>query len=369
MSSDAVDKALLRAVVAFTGRLAAMRRDEAFAAIRQRGGTPRRGVTKKTEVLIVGEEGWPLLGDGQPSNSLKRARELGTPIVSERQFLEWIGQAPADDQQKSFPLEQIATQARLPDGIIEELSLYGLLAPRDGLYGFRDLAAARQIGELLSAGVSLSTISRSLREIRKWLPDAGLASVKLYPKSADALLVRQLGGLTDKRGQFVLPVAEPSDDPDLLFEEAQAAEDADDLQMAERLYRKVAKIDPADTAAVFNLANLLRRLDRQVEAEASYRKALKDDPRFAEAWYNLADLVDDAGRPEEAIGYLQRALDAAPDYADAVFNLAGLNQRLGRNAEAAENWRRYLVLDSDSPWAGRARRALKFCELAGRARA
>jgi tetratricopeptide (TPR) repeat protein len=368
MSADGASRARLKGVVAFTGRLASMKREEAFAVVRRHGGTPRRGVTRNTDVLIVGEEGWPLLVDGRPSNSLKRAKAQGTPIAGERRFLEWIGRALPDEQMKTYRPEQLAAHARLPESVVEQLAIHGLLDPRDGRFGFRDLAAARQIGELLASGVSLSTISRSLREVRKWLPEAGLANLRLTPKSADAVLVRQLGGLTDGRGQFVLPVGEPADNPDLLFEEAQAAEDAGDLERAERLYRRVANIDPADAAAPFNLANLERRLGRAVEAEAAYRKAVRCDPRFAEAWYNLADLLDDAGRADDAVACLTRALDAQPDYADAVFNLAGLLQRLGRHGEAADGWRRYLALDGDSPWAARARRALKFCEMVGRAR-
>lgn len=369
MSSDRADQELLHGVVAFTGRLAAMKRDEAFAVVRGLGGSPRRGVTRNTDVLIVGEEGWPLLADGRPSNSLKRAQEQGTAIVGERLFLEWIGRAPPDDQVRTYRPEQVAAHARLPESVVEQLAIYGLLAPRDGRYGFRDLAAARQIGELLASGVTPSAISRSLREVRKWLPDAGLSNLKLYPKSADALLIKQLGGLTDNKGQFVLPVAEPADNPDQLFEEAQAAEDAGELAEAERLYRRVARIDPSDAAAVFNLGSLLRRMERTVEAEAAYRKAVRIDRRFAEAWYNLADILDDTGRAEEAVACLRKALEATPDYADAVFNIAGLLQRLERHAEAAAHWRRYLALDRDSPWAARARRALKFCEMVGKARA
>jgi tetratricopeptide (TPR) repeat protein len=364
---DALSSASLRGVVAFTGRLASMKREEAFVIVRERGGSPRRGVTRNTTLLIVGEEGWPLLVDGRPSNSLRRAKELGIAIVGERRFLEWIGRAVPDEQQRSYDARRLSALAGLPEGVIEQLSIFGLIGPREGGFGFRDLAAARQVAELLAAGVSLSTITKSLREIRKWLPDAGLASVKLYPKSADALLVTQLGGLTDKQGQFVLPVSDPEDNADLLFEEAQAAEDAQDMERAERLYRRVIKIDPTDAAAAFNLGNLLRGAGRAVEAEAAFRRATKSDPRFAEAWYNLADLLDDQGRTGEAVECLKRALEAAPDYADAIFNLATLLQRLEQHTEAADYWRRYLASDSDSPWAARARRALKYCEMVGRA--
>jgi BRCT domain type II-containing protein len=49
----------LEGTVAFTGRLASMRRADAFALVRTHGGKPREGVTKRTDVLIVGEFGWP----------------------------------------------------------------------------------------------------------------------------------------------------------------------------------------------------------------------------------------------------------------------------------------------------------------------
>ena len=70
-----------------------MKREEAFALVRQKGGTPRRGLTKKTCVLVVGELGWPLLPDGRPSKSLALAKTYGVAIASERRFLEWAGRA------------------------------------------------------------------------------------------------------------------------------------------------------------------------------------------------------------------------------------------------------------------------------------
>jgi hypothetical protein len=45
-----------------------------------------------------------------------------------------------------------------------------------------------------------------------------------------------------------------------------------------------------------------------------------------------------------------------------MFNLALFLQRLGNHAEAATWWTRYLELDRTSPWAERAKRALKYCE-------
>src|SRR5581483_9367908 len=92
------DSAALEGTVAFTGRLASMKRAEAFALVRQRGGKPREGVTRQTDVLIVGELGWPLLDDGRPSGSLAQARSYRVPIASERQFLEWLGKGAPEQE-------------------------------------------------------------------------------------------------------------------------------------------------------------------------------------------------------------------------------------------------------------------------------
>jgi tetratricopeptide (TPR) repeat protein len=331
--------------------------------VRERGGSPREGVTKRTDVLIVGEFGWPLIEDGRPSNSLAQARSYGIPVASERQFLGWLGKAAPDEQAKTYTADQIASLSKLPATVLEQIAMFGLIEPKDGRYGFRDLAAARQIAGLVGSGVALSVITRSLHEIRKWLPDAQLSHLRLFPESADRILIEQMQGRTDKTGQFVLPVEAENGDPDALFDAAQAADENGDSATAERLYRRLIKIDPADLAGRFNLANLLRASGRAIEAEAMYREAVKADPDYAEAWYNLSDVLDESGRSAEAITALQSALKAKPDYADAEFNLALLQQRLERHQDAAAGWKRYLKLDPDSPWAARAKRALKFCEI------
>jgi tetratricopeptide (TPR) repeat protein len=340
-----------------------MKRADAFALVRRHGGTPREGVTRKTRLLVVGELGWPLLDDGRPSNSLAQAKSYGIPIASERQFLEWAGKSVPDEQAKSYSAEQLAALSKLPAEVVDQLAMLGMIGARDGCYGFRDLAAARQVAGLLAAGTALSTITRSLNDIRKWLPDARLSNLRLFPEASDRILVEQMNGRTDRTGQFVLDVAPPADDADTIFAAAQSAEESGDSAAAERLYRRLAQIDPTDAAAPFNLGNVLRAYGRNLEAESAYRAAVKADPGFAPAWYNLADVLDDQHRTQAAVECLERALVADPGYADAMFNMGLFLQRLERHADAAAWWRKYLALDESSPWAARAKRALKYCEM------
>jgi tetratricopeptide (TPR) repeat protein len=358
-----LDRSALKGSVAFTGRLARMSRAEAFEVVRQHGGTPSQAVTKRTNLLIVGELGWPLLDDGRPSNKLARATAYSIPVVSERRFLEWIGKAVSSEVQKTYSGEQLAALSRLPSETIQELVQFGLLDERGGRFGFRELASARQIAKLLTDGVRLSEIIRGVSEIRRWLPEVGLSNVRFRAGPHNSLEIEQPGGRIDKRGQFLFAVDGTEQSPDELFDRARSAEEMGNIAEAERLYRLLMKSDPADASAPFNLGNMLRANGRYVEAEAAFRTATRTDPTFAQAWYNLADLLDDQSRPDSAVECLRRALRLAPDYTDAMFNLALLLQRKNQYPEAADHWRRYLASDCHSEWATRARRSLKFCEM------
>jgi tetratricopeptide (TPR) repeat protein len=340
-----------------------MKRADAFAQVEKRGGKPRRRVTKETAVLIVGELGWPLLADGRPSNSLEQARSYGLPVASERKFLEWIGKAVPEEQAKTYTAAQLVALSKVPEKVLEQLAMFGLIEPQNGRYGFRDLAAARQIASLLASGVALSAITKGLAEIRKWLPDAHLANLRVFPEASDRILIEQLKGRTDKKGQFVLPMSAQDDNPDFLFEQAQAAEEANDVAMAERLYRRLMKIDPSDPAAPYNLGNLMSSEGRIVEAEAAYRAAIAAQPGYAGAWHNLADVLDEQGRTKEAVTCLERAIQHDSENPDSMFNLALFLQKLEKHSDAAKWWRQYLKHDSNSDWAMRAKRALKLCEM------
>src|SRR5438046_1220319 len=135
MNPIELDSSALSSTIAFTGRLACMTRAEAFELVRSHGGTPSQTVSRRTNVLVVGELGWPLLDDGRPSNKLNRAGSYGIPVVSERRFLEWIGKAVPDSLNRAYSAEQIAALSKLSGSTIDQLVRFGLLDPREGLFG------------------------------------------------------------------------------------------------------------------------------------------------------------------------------------------------------------------------------------------
>jgi Tripartite tricarboxylate transporter family receptor len=74
--------------------------------------------------------------------------------------------------ENKYSADQIASLSKLSSSTINELVRFGLLDPRGSLFGFRDLASARQISKLFAHGIALSEIIRSVNEIREWLPEA-----------------------------------------------------------------------------------------------------------------------------------------------------------------------------------------------------
>ena len=118
-----------------TGHIITRGRDHRLhgtACIDETGGC----ICASTRVLIVGELGWPLQEDGQPSNCLTTAKSYGIPIVSERPFLEWVGKSSPEEQAKTYSTAELAALSKLPADVLEQLSMFGLIETRDGLYGF-----------------------------------------------------------------------------------------------------------------------------------------------------------------------------------------------------------------------------------------
>jgi len=66
----------------FTGTLGRLKRSEAEAEVKRRGGKAAGSVSKKTDFVVAGEEA---------GSKLAKAQQLGVPVLTEEQFLELLG--------------------------------------------------------------------------------------------------------------------------------------------------------------------------------------------------------------------------------------------------------------------------------------
>jgi hypothetical protein len=351
-------------MLAVVGRLSSIPRRVAVEEAERRGATVRRGLPRRTDLVVIGGGARALLAGGRLLATLDLADELGARCVSEKTFLRGIGLLPpAHAEPAEIPLDHLAESTGLEPAIVRLMGLFDLIDAHDERCSFRDLVTAREVARLLRENVSFGEILDGVGRINRREPVSHpLARHKLVCAEDGRLVVRLGERFAELDGQLCLPLPEAGNPSiDLLFEAAEEAEEEGDFAQAEALYRRCVDLDRRDPIIAFNLANVLREQGQVREAKWYLQLALTIDPWFAEAWYNLAMLLQAEGRGEFVRDHLERAIAADPEYSDPVYNLARWLFEGGELAAAAHWWERYLELDPDSEWSKKARRGLALC--------
>jgi tetratricopeptide (TPR) repeat protein len=262
-------------------------------------------------------------------------------------------------------------------------------------YTFADLVGIKAAVELLGAGVPMVRVRRALDGLRGSLPAKVAPTSRLRVLSDGETLVviedgaayeahsgqlvmsfaiASLGGHLARLGSVqgepaeanapALPVepafwdsTEPHGAPSPYqhFLAGCRAEEAADVELAERCYRHALELEPSLAAAHTNLGNLAHRRGAADEARRAYQRALDLDPDQPEARFNLANLLDEVGETDLALAELLAVCSRHPEFADAHYNLGLLLYRLGGMAQARHHLDQYLTLDPSSEWATRAR--------------
>jgi tetratricopeptide (TPR) repeat protein len=341
--------------VGLVGALTALPRRLAARALERQGGELHRGVTRRTGIVVFGRR---LLRGAEAAveRRIEAARAPGRVLRSENGFLRLVAGEASD----GFGLSRREMLER--SGLGERDFL--LIALFDGFerdvepFSFRDLILARKYAGLIAGGAGWGAIVRS---VHRFGPAVSLTAKALQVGDGGIYACHD-DGVSELDGQMLLAL-EGTEDAEVLFAEAEAAEAAGRNEEAAALYGRCLGLDPGDAVAAFNRANCLRAAGREAEAEAELARALKLDPGFVEAWFNLGCLAAARGRLAAARGHLARAVGLDPDYADAVFNLASLEFEAGDLAAARRWWVRYLELDPDSEWGRRAARGVAFVDM------
>ena len=385
--------------VTFTGTLASLTHRQAGELVEQHGGTTSVHVNQLTTLLVVGEEGWPLEEDGQPSVKLEHAHQLQERgqhlrVLSEAEFLKALGLE--DRAQEPRELHTPAMLAQMLGLSVHEVRRWeraGLIKPARKLYRLSyfdvgEVARVRKLSELVARGIPPQEIAASLARLRSVFPDVdrSLAQLEVLG-SGQKLVFRDDHGLIEPTsGQRVfdfdetVSAAEPEPDTvpflqhevvqrqrvgwtaDDWLQEAAVLTEAGELGEAEEALRMALIDRPTDPALHFHLAELLYRQNQLGGAIERYYVAVELDHQFLEAWTQLGCLLVESRRPGAAEEAFRVALDVHADYPEAHFHLAELLDAGNRSAEAAVHWQRYLEFDQRGPWAERARQRLAATE-------
>ena len=368
--------------VAFAGRLASMTRQEAGARVVAAGGRVVRQPGVNTAYLVVGHGGWPLRADGRPSGNMAQARRLkeqSAPlsIVSETAFLQLLGLTDkVEDLQRLFTTAQLSRILEVPAPEIRSWMRRKLIRPakvvrRLAWFDFREVAMARTLHALTSAGISAARIGRSIRELAQWLPDAQGAHAEamltqLETSAHSPILSVRLrdGRLADPAGQLLL---------DFHREAAGASPGAGAIRSftappaCERQPAAGERARPAAAAAPELVRELAAVLGMAADgtpepedppagvAEAATAGRVLDFSVAAEAWagagpdelFRQGVRAEDAGQWQLARHLYERALAAGDPDPETCFNLGNVLYELDRKRAAARCYLQAVALDAE----------------------
>ena len=268
-----------------------------------------------------------------------------------------------------YGVRDVEKLLRLPRSTIRSLVDAGFVSPARGprnawRFSFQDLVVLRTARALAEARVPPKRIARSIRELRRQLPQTMPLSGLAICAVGDRVVVREGGSRWQaESGQYLLALendaagtfrvvdsnaiaapAQPSTEPAAAFLSEAETLEQHDPESALRVYAEVIAANPELVDARVNFVRLLHELGRLEEAERACRASLAacgDEPLLH---YNLGVVLEDLGRATEAASAYEAALRIDPDLADGLYNLALLDERLGRRRDAIRHMARYRRL-------------------------
>lgn len=118
---------------------------------------------------------------------------------------------------------------------------------------------------------------------------------------------------------------------------------------AARLARRAVKTAPQSPEAHCTLGNALQTLNRNDEAILSYRMAIRLRPKMVAAYRNLGLAMLAAGRPSDAMASFEAALEIQPSLVAAHRGMAEASLALSLPKRAIKNYEAALRLEPGSP--------------------
>jgi tetratricopeptide (TPR) repeat protein len=220
-----------------------------------------------------------------------------------------------------FGVREVEKLLRLPRRTIHGLVKAGFVSPQRGarqtyLFSFQDLIVLRTAQALAAANIPAKRIARSLRELRRNLPQSMPLSGLSIGAVGDRVVVKEGASRWQaESGQYLLAfegdpaagqlkVVQPQAAAEDQMDRAYELHEAGKLHDAEAVYRKILDDAGPDALVFFNLGVLLEDMERKAEAAESYQAAVLLDPGMADCHYNLALVCEQLGRPQEAIRHM-----------------------------------------------------------------
>jgi hypothetical protein len=273
-----------------------------------------------------------------------------------------------------YGVREVEKLLRPPRSTIRALIDAGFVSPARGprnawRFSFQDLIVLRTAQALAAAKVPRRRITRSVKELRRHLPESMPLSGLSICAVADRVVVREGGSRWQaESGQYLLafegdpaagalriieppperPRAPPPASALDWFDRGVALED-ENPEAAQLAYAQALASDPSMLDAHINLALLLHEARQFETAERVYLDAAEACGNAPALLYNFGVLLEDMGRGSEAMETYQAALRGDPGLADCHYNLALLCEKLKKPKEAIRHMAQYRRLIGKKP--------------------
>lgn len=274
---------------------------------------------------------------------------------------------------QTYSVREIQSMLGISRAVIGSLVASGFVAPSRGRrneyrFTFQDVVLLRTAYSLREARIPARKILRSLRQLRRALPDemplTGLrisavgSEIAVHEGTArrqvdsgqllfdfDSLgAAGSVSVLARPAQQEVAVTAAASDGAAATWFERGVDLEVVDKAEAETSYRRAIALAPAYLDAYLNLGVMLCDGGRSIEAIELYRAGLMQCPEAALLHFNLAVALEDIERPEQALACYEACLRLTPQFADAHYNAARLHELLGHSSQAIRHYSEYRRL-------------------------
>jgi predicted Zn-dependent protease len=271
---------------------------------------------------------------------------------------------------QQYGVREVQKLLRLPRSTIRALIDAGFVSPSRGprkawRFSFQDLIVLRTAQALVAAKVPAKRITRSVKELRRHLPQAMPLSGLSICAVADRVVVKEGASRWQaESGQYLLAFeGDPAAGSLSVIERKKPAprvcaqeffDRAVDLEETDpgaalAAYAEAIAADPKLVDAHVNRGWLLHEAGRFAEAEQAYRAGISACPGEPLLLYNLGVLLADVDRKKEALEVYEWALQANPGFADCHYNLALICEELGMPREAIRHMAQYRRLTGARP--------------------
>jgi tetratricopeptide (TPR) repeat protein len=268
-----------------------------------------------------------------------------------------------------YGVRDVEKLLRLPRNTIRSLIAAGFVKPSRGprnewRFSFQDLIVLRTAQALATANVPGRRITRSVKELRRHLPESMPLSGLSIGAVADHVVVKEGASRWQaESGQYLLEFeGDPADGTLSVIERREEKSDEPPEAQSQAWFDRAVELEPADIDgaiaaylraieadasrmdARINLGRLLHESGRLVKAKRAYLEALDllgADPVLL---YNFGVLLEDMERKRDALVAYEAALRVDPNLADCHYNLSLLFGELGRPREALRHMSQYRRL-------------------------